>query len=191
MNEDDLEHHENKCFYRKVVCPNNCKEDDKVLFKDVIDHLKKCLIKPAIYEEKMSNGEGNKFLVEYCTSRFGLKDGKSWSPGKMTTSCGAVFFNTAYIENKVMYFLICILGSSDEAKKYSCTFSIKNEIGEKFIYSGPVHTIDKGKDDIIASGSVFMMGLNAVRNSLNEDKELEVEVAIRNLKEEAKDEDSE
>ena len=109
----------------------------------------------------------------------------------MTTSCGAVFFNTAYTENKVMYFLICLMGSSDEAKKYSCTFSIKNEIGEKFIYSGPVHTIDKGKDDIIASGSLLMMGLNAVKNSLNEEKSLEVEITIRNLKEEAKDDDME
>ena len=188
MNEDDLEHHQNKCIYRQVVCPNNC-EDGKVLFKDVIDHLKKC--QPAVYEEKMSNGEENKFLVEYGTSKFGLKDKKSWSPGKMTTSCGAVFFNTAYTENKVMYFLICLMGSSDEAKKYSCTFSIKNEIGEKFIYSGPVHTIDKGKDDIIASGSLLMMGLNAVKNSLNEEKSLEVEITIRNLKEEAKDDDME
>ena len=111
----------------------------------------------------------------------------------MTSTCGAVFFTFGVIENKIVYFWICLLGSVDEAKKYSCSYSITKEIGEKFLYNspGPVLTIDAGKDDIIASGSLLMIGLHAAYRSLNAQKQLEVEITIRNLKEEAKDDDME
>ena len=89
----------------------------------------------------------------------------------MTSTCGAVFFINGFIENKAVYIWICLLGSADEAKKYSCTYSVRNEIGEKFIYTGPVLTIDKGKDDAIASGSLLIMGTSAVQRSLNKRKQ--------------------
>ena len=164
----------------------------RVLFKNVFDHLKTCLKKP-IYEEEIYNGEANKFLVKFGIHTLGLKKGSSWFPCKMTSACGAVFFNNGYVENKTVYFWICLLGSADEAKKYSCSYSITNEIGEKFLYNspGPVLTIDKGKDDIIASGSLLMIGHHAAYRSMNDQKQLEVEITIRNLKEEAKDDDME
>ena len=97
-----------------------------------------------------------------------------------------------FIENKTVYFWLHPLGSSDEAKKYLCTISIENEIeNEKFIYSGRVHTLDKGYKDIIASGSLLSIGVDAAKRSLNDQKKLEVEITIRNLKEEAKDNDME
>ena len=194
---EDLDHHQRKCIYRQVVCPNlpanylHC----QVLFKDVIDHLKICMNKDkvAIYEEKMLNGEAKKFLVKFNTKTLDLKDVKSWYPSKMTSTCGAVFFTFGFLENKTVYFWICLLGSADEAKKYSCSYSITNEIGEKFLYDspGPVLTIDAGKDDIIASGSLLTIGLQAAHRLLNDQKQLEVVITIRNLKEEAKDSDME
>ena len=186
----DLEHHQVKCIFRQVFCPRILCGERKILFKDVIDHLKTCLKWP-IFEEEIYNGEENKFLVTFNTERNGLKHDTSWIPGKMTSSCGAVFFKLGFVENKTFYIWICLLGSSDEAKKYSCTYSIKNEIFEKFIYSGPVHTIDKGKDDIIASEQLLMMGTSAAQRSLNDEKQLSVEITIKNLKEEAKDYDME
>ena len=53
---------------------------------------------------------------------------------------------------------------------------------EKFLYSGPVHTLDKGYDDIIASGSLLMIGVDAAERSLNDEKKLQVEITINNLK---------
>ena len=41
MNVEDLEHHQRICIYRQVFCPspeNNC-QLNKILFKDVIEHL--------------------------------------------------------------------------------------------------------------------------------------------------------
>ena len=45
MNVEDLEYHQEKCIYREVFCPFiECKkENKKILFKDVNDHLRVCL----------------------------------------------------------------------------------------------------------------------------------------------------
>ena len=40
-------------------------------------------------------------------------------------------------------------------------------------------------DDIIASGSLLTIGINAAKRSLNEEKHLEFKVTILNLKKEA------
>ena len=190
MNVEDLDQHQDQCIYRQTFCPNfACEEEGKVIFKDVVCHLKICLGEP-FEEEKMSNGKGepNNFLVLFVSiefNHFSLTDGGNWFPRKITSG-GAVFFTSGCVINKTVYFWIRLLGSSDEAKKYSCTYSIKSKIGnEKFIYSGPVHTLDKGDYEIIASGSLLMIGVDAAKRSLNDEKKLRVEITIRNLKEEA------
>ena len=142
-------------------------------------------------EEYEMSHQANKFDIVFETENIALEDEDSWGPTKMTTCCGAVFLLCGWIENKTMYTWICLLGSSDEAKKYSCTYSMKNEIGEKFIYVGPVHTLDKDYEDIVNSGSLLGIGIDAVKRSMNEDKQLEFEITIRNLKEEVKDENME
>ena len=53
------------------------------------------------------------------------------------------------------------------------------------------NTIDEGSDDIIASGLLLNVGINAVKTTLNEEKKFGFEITIRNLKEEAKDDDVE
>ena len=190
INVEDLEHHQGKCIYRQVFCPNiDCEEKGKVLFKDVIDHIEMCQ-EESIAEEKMSNGEANNFLVLFGTDE-GLEDGNYWPVTKMTSTCGAEFFVSAHVKNKMIYFWICLLGSSSEAKNYSCTYSITNEIGEKFNYIGPVHTLDKEYDDILDSGSLLVIGINAAKRSVNNEDNMKVEITIRNLKEEAKDDDME
>ena len=195
INVEDLEHHQQKCIYRQVFCPNqSCEEEGKVLFKDFIDHLNAPSCMNDITEElKLLNKEANKFLALLDLPLFEeFEDGDFWFPGKMTSTCGAVFFTSGFVKNETVYFWLVLLGSSDEAKKYSCTNSIKNNIGDmKFTYSGPVHTLDKGYEDIIASGSLLSIGIDAAKRSLNDKKQLEVEIAIRNLKEEAKDDDME
>ena len=103
-----------------------------------------------------------------------------------------VFFACGYIKNNTVYFWLRLLGSSDEAKKYLCTISINDEIeNEKFIYRGRVHTLDKGYKDIIASASLLAIGVDGAKRSLNDQKKLEVEISITNLKIEAMDDDLE
>ena len=186
----DLEHHQVKCIYRQVFCPDNtvCRER-KVLFKDVLDHLKICL-KKTVLNEKMPNEEVNKFIVLIDTG-LQLENDDSWAPTKMTSTCGGVFFTSKYVKNETLYIWICLLGSSDEAKKFSVTYSVKNKVGENLIYTGPVHTLDKNYEAIITSGSLLGIGIEAVKRSLDEENGFKFEIIIRNLKEEAKDEDME
>ena len=204
MNAEDLEHHQRKCIYRKVFCPRTYSSPshlpshlkkcqiNKILFKDVIEHLEtshKC----------RDYGEKNQIFRFFGTDNIGFengaKNGFCWAVGKFATSCGAVFFTSAKIlkntgGEKRCYFWATFMGSPDEAENYSSSISIGNKIG-KFCFTGKVHTIDEGADDIIASGLLLSIGINAAKRLLNEEKKLKVEFTIRNLKEEAKDEDIE
>ena len=189
MNGEDLEHHHKKCIFRQVFCPDfKCDKTQKIVFKDVICHQKtfhkelNCDYKPVI-------GEQNKFLVGNFTEKYGLKDGVFWSPSKLIRSCGAVFFSVGKVVREIVYFWVIYFGSSDEAKKFSCTLSITSKIGEKFNFNGPVTTLDKFYDDVIASGSLLMIGVDAAKRSLDEHKRLQVEISfdpIIKVKEEAK-----
>ena len=196
MNVEDLDHHQRKCVYREVYCPEIVCKKEKVLFKDILIHLKKC-IKIPIFEEKMSNKEANKFDFDvWIDPGLELENEDSWAPSKMTSTCGGVFFSSVYVKNETLYVWICLLGSSDEAKKFSVTYSMKNKLGEIFVYTGPVHTLDKNYEAIITSGSLLGIGIDAVKRSLDGrpvdgEKQLKFEINIRNLKEEAKDEDLE
>ena len=160
----------------------------KILFKDVVEHLNTAHEGDVF---KMYDAKGNTFYGTYLTEKCGLENGHVWVLGKFTSSCGALFFTGSKIVKDSFCFWVILIGSSDEAKKYSSTISVTSKIGEEFNFSGPVHTVDEGADDIIASGSLLSIGINAAKRSLNEEKKLDFKITIRNLKEEAKDDDME
>merc|ERR1712080_758217 len=95
---------------------------------------------------------------------------------------GDLFFQADYSAKYAFNFVIYFFGSPDEAKEFSCTISVANKDGEKFTYTGKVHTLDEKVDDIIASASCFMIHNNVVKRSLDEEKKMYVEFSIRNLK---------
>ena len=110
-----------------------------------------------------------------------------WNPIELTTACGAVFYANACFRYFKIYVWISLLGSPSEAKNYSCDYSIRNKHHETFHYIGPVHTLDEWYEDIHDSGSFLEIDMTAVNRSLNDKKELNVEITIKNLFEEAKD----
>ena len=191
MNGEDLEHHQEKCIFRQVFCPSiNCDKTEKIVFKDVICH-QKTFHKGLNFEYRPVVGKTNTFLAKFSTPEKGLENGNSWTPGpwapaKLTSSCGAVFFSVGKIVRETVYLWIIFFGSSDEAKKFSCTLSITSKIGEEFNFSGPVTTLDKSHDDIIASGSLLMITVDAAKRSLTDQKKLQVEISIRKLKGDAR-----
>ena len=194
MNVEELGHHHGKCIYRPVFCPNiQCQvQNVNVLFKDVIDHLGGVYHTDRITDDQLVFGKA--LVTKKSTGTFGaeaLQNGKYWKPGKITSSCGALFFTFGTIENNTLYSWIVFFGSSNEAMNYSYTSSVTSNRGEKFVFSGPVATVDSRFEDVIASGSLLSIGIDAVKRSLNLEKQLEVEITIRNLKEEAKDDDVE
>jgi len=192
MNVEDLEHHQRKCIYRKVFCPTiatiekNC-QSNKILFKDVIEHLE-----TSHKGDCFDSGKKNGFKLQL--DGYGLKTGIFWHPTKFTSTCGATFFTAATTVKDSVCLWVIFFGSSDEAENYSCSISKEIKIGKKFHefnYIGTVHTIDEKADDIIASGSLLSIGINVAQRSLDEEEKLGFEITIRNLKEEAKDDDNE
>ena len=188
MDVEDLEHHQRKCIYRQVFCPspeNNC-QNNKILFKDVNEHLETS-------HKARDFGKKNQ-IFSYCGMNVDFEKDTLWNVGKFATSWGAVFFTSAKIVEARFCFWVTFMGSSDEAENHSSSISIENKIGKeinKFNFTGAVHTLDEKADDIIASGLLLSIGINAAKRLLNEKKKLKVEITIRNLKEESKDEDIE
>ena len=83
-----------------------------------------------------------------------------------------------FLANKSFNFMIVFYGSPKSAKRFSCTCSLENKDGEKFSYTGKIHTLDEKKDEIIASDSLFKIGKNAVMRSLDEESDFEITFTI-------------
>ena len=99
------------------------------------------------------------------------------------------FFLVGRKQCDTLRFWIYIVGSFLEAKHYSYTLTVTNNAGnKKYMHEGQVFTLDS---DEVTKGSVFMMATEAAQEICEEDTNLNVNVVIRNLKEEAKDDSEE
>ena len=111
------------------------------------------------------------------------------TPTMVTTlkTSGAIFFLASQKRCDTLRFWIYLLGSACEAKHYSYTLSITDKTGKpKYVFHGEAFTLDK---DGPVRGSVFMMGTEAVEDICDEKSKFDVNITIKNLKEEAMDED--
>ena len=99
------------------------------------------------------------------------------------------FFLVGRKQFDTLRFWIYIVGSYLEAKHYSYTLTVVNNAGnKKYMHQGEVFNLDL---DEVATGSVFMMATEAAQKICEEDTNLNVNVVISNLKEEAKDNEME
>ena len=76
-------------------------------------------------------------------------------------------------------------GSTKEARNYSCRISVKNNFGNEFNYSGPVHTLDQTEKAIVNSGFLLSIGLDAAKKLVDKRNNLKIMVTIQNRKSEA------
>ena len=95
------------------------------------------------------------------------------------------YIMNCYIHRETVYVWMLLFGSSEEARNYSCKISITNKFGIEFIYSGPVHSLEKSEKAIINSGFLLTIRPNAAKNLVDEENRLEIDVSVRNLKKEA------
>ena len=111
------------------------------------------------------------------------------NPIKLETTDGMTFFLVGRKQYDTLRFWIYIVGTYLEAKHYSCTVTVVNNAGnKKYMHQGEVFSLDL---DEVAKGSVFMMATEAAQKICEEDTNLNVNVVISNLKEEAMDDDLE
>merc|ERR1739844_777818 len=131
------------------------------MFKDINYHLNN-----SCYGIADCISIGNRFLSKNSTLLGAICDGLWWQPRKITTASGAVFFTVGRVKKGTVYFWLYFMGSPQEALNFSWTCSIDCKVPagslitkdavEKCSFTGPVHTLDMGENDIIASGSLFM-----------------------------------
>ena len=99
------------------------------------------------------------------------------------------FFLASRKQCDTLRFSIYLLGSAVQAKNYSYCLSMTDKAGEqRFDFQGKVFTLDKGDP---VEGSVFIIETKAAKEFCDEKSKFDVNITIRNLKEEAKDDDVE
>ena len=193
QNINELEFHQQKCIFRKVYCPHLfCpKESRNIMFKDVMKHMTDS--HGNIREYKMLGGQKNIWRVRIAdrnSFEHKVDDEPSWSPGKMTSTSGDLFFFQSKISGNFFHCWVNFLGSSNDAKNFRVNFSVESmNLCESFIYNGLVHTLEKEQSDIIDEQICFSIKLNAVRRCLNNINCLNIVITIKNLNDQMEGED--
>ena len=190
---EDLNYHQKGCVFRKVYCPIlHCKSKEKsqgkVMFKDVIDHLKQHY-SGNLGNFSLNDAENNKYVANIGTSR--LTHNSYWQKTHIKISDGTIFFLVGKVVNKSAHFWLYSLLSPLETKNYAYTVSIKGKDEAKFTFRDNVKPLDVGANEIIDKQYVFVIGTEIMKEMRMEDNKLPIEITIQALKEEVKDEDIE
>ena len=186
--------HEVECVYRLVNCPSPACET-KVPFHQLIQHLNtyKHYVKLAPYKitkepidvnyppipEQMLNKNG----------QFSIKPRIFKIEGDTN-----YFFSTCHAKDGVFYQWIHLLGSPTEAKKYAYTFEYKDvtDPEKNMTYTGKVVSIDEYRKTIQTNYNCFTANYGFFKaHFIENDRTFKYSLKIRNLKEEAKDENVE
>ena len=180
---ESLDDHQKGCVFRQICCPElSCKE--KILFKDVIEHLKQ------IHGNRYwFVATGNKHTVRLGSRN--IQDGTTWPPQGIKINSGVDLFLVGKIIHRVAYFWLYVMSSPLQAKNYSYTLSVTGKNGNKFSnFNDYAKPLDEGSEEVIENQLVFMIGTEAIK-TISENNALKIEVTIHDLKEEAKDDDEE
>ena len=191
--EENMIFHQSECIYRLVVCPNfNLKCQSKVPFHELLDHLKTDEFKG----HKKTGSLGEKVALRYnFPGTIHAHPVLLFPALEVEVNGTGTFIVVAKIENGVFYHWIHFVGSSHEAKKFSYTFEYKNEEKTPHAhasYSNQMVSIDETSDTIIENGDCFGIPRKLFfKHFVRESGYFEYSVKIRNLKEEAKDDNVE
>lgn len=117
---------------------------------------------------------------------------EKWLPKKFT-AFNKTFFEVGLIRNKFIYKWIYVLGLPDEAKNFYFHANVQNENGENVhAYYDQVRSLVESPDEVMENENCFIIGLkNAKKFVKRGTNSVDVSLKIRNLKDEAKDDDEE
>ena len=182
-----LENHERNCIYKPVFCPYlDCAQ--KMAFCQLSNHIKK----QCKRNFRKAENEGGSYSDYYCTyikARFSHQE-FFWDVMKLTTRSGNVFYEITKETPKVLMMWIQFHGLDDELSNYE--YSIVSNNGRKrFSFSSEVLPMTEDPDTISNKYPVLMLTKEAIKRMADKDNDFCYRVEIRNLKEEAKDDDVE
>ena len=187
--------HELDCIYRLVNCPSPaCKT--KVPFHQLIEHLKTykhcCKISPyKITKEPIDVLSSNPIPEQMLQNgRFSCRPRILKKIERDTN----IFFSTYHAKDGVFYQWIYFLGSPAEAKKYAYTLDYKDvtDPERNMTYNSRVVSIDETRKTIQTNYNCFSVAYGFFKaHFVDTDRKFKYSLKIRNLKEEAKDENVE
>ena len=192
---EDLNYHQQGCVFRQVYCPIlHCESKEKlqgrVMFKDVIDHLKQHTSR-NLGNFSFNDAKQINYVAKVWTKRIGPTCYWAWQKVQIKIANGTIFFLAGKAVNKLAYFWLYSLLSPLETKNYAYTISITDKNEAKFTFRDKVKALDEAADDIIDKQYVFVIGTEIIKEIVTVDGKLAIQVTIHDLKEEAKDEDVE
>ena len=183
LKEKEYEDHQQSCIYRSVNCPAlAC--GDKIRVKDVSDHLSIWHPPPVIRPIIVAR---NEFIMTW------VPDYKHYRPRLFYSQDGNQCYAICYEDKLTFFFWIYVAVSPVEAKNYECVLSLSNVSGD-LTFRGKVHPLDTHFSTILSNEECLCCGYPTVQRFLTkiEDSEaLRMNVKLRNIKEEVKDENVE
>ena len=171
--------HETDCIYRLVVCPSRSSAlccNAEVQYSNLIEHLKR---KHGIKDFELNVVHKLQDVLmkfEFDTQEFIYAVGKNRD------------------KEPTLYFWIQMVGSKYEAKNYYYTIELhsKDDPNVRNTYSGQVLPIDESPEIIIQNSDCKSIALHCLKKQFVDDnRALKISVSIRNMKEEAKDDNEE
>ena len=180
--------HEQFCVFREVNCAAlSCKE--KIVFHEFLDHLKlkhdKALTKVKSLERK------NEFIL-YCnfTNWETIRWNSKWSPDEVCMGDLRFYFTGCTLQSH--HFWLYFYGNPTEAEHFEYSLSLKSK-DTKISFKGKVIPLDKNKEEILKDQPTFVISKNVMLSMMKslDTENLPISLRIRNLKEEAKDDEEE
>ena len=201
-----MEFHETECIYRLVSCPVMHRPKLQIPFNQVVQHMQES--KEIEKEVKLAFNETVKTaLTGDLLDSHGNNSFRLWKPLKMEID-GKVFFIGAVLLkisksqksqklhlNPLYFHYVYMLGSPTEAKNFSYTFEYfgNEESKSSLVYTGQVLPTDEAFCGYMIHKHFKGLAISHehLKSQFLIDNKLNFKVTIRNLKEEAKDENVE
>ena len=180
---EDMFKHEQGCLLTPPYCPMsyglNCTQ--RFTYHGLMKHVTQVHKGLDVIEKK-------KFVI---TSKIDA----SLKPQKLaTTRISAfdfTFFEVGTIIGQFMFKWIYILADPDVAKNFYYHVKIKNASGVELTFNDQVRSLSEHYGSIIGSYKAFFMPIVRVKEFMDDNSQMVFEYQIRNMKEEAKDDNEE
>ena len=182
---DEMLEHEEECQFRMVRCISSfC--DEKIVFLDYMSTIEQK--HPNSYSTR--TGMRGK-LTNLLNLLYKKNSDLQWTWIIKGTTKTFVNKMLAKEKEQLVRIWCYILGSPKEAEHFRYELKIKKEAGKEIQFFGKVRSINEDYKSFLESDDIFEISRGMLKKYLNEEAELEYTFNIRNLKEEAKDEDFE
>ena len=169
MERDLIWHEENGRFLKPVeYFYYECKEI--VAYDRFLDHVKE--EHPSVWSRNYGETKNLKLkMMDHVYQHF--------------TAFNRKFLKVCVVEDDYCFIWMYLAGYPEEAKNFVFHVSLKNDSDEEMTYTGHVRSIFETKRTIIDNGDAFYISEKELK------KFPEIHFTVRNLKEEAKDDDEE